>query len=311
MLAGTNYEVSDLKQQEFALGELAAGLEARVQARTQDLSDALENLKRAQRQLVDTEKMAALGGLVAGVAHEINTPIGISVTAASHLAEQSLQLQRKLESGELRKSDLSDFSEMAQQSTDLVLSNLRRASELVRSFKQVAVDQSSEQKRTIELRAYLADILSALRPMIRKSQHQIQIDCEQEIHWNTFPGVIYQITTNLVLNAISHAFPEGSQGHVWIRAKADSERLELCFEDDGAGIPSEIRERVFEPFFTTKRGQGGSGLGLHIVFNLVTQVLGGEIRVESVTNDSIGQSEGESIASGTRFMISVPLNQSG
>ena len=311
MLAGTNYEVSDLKQQEFALGELAAGLEARVQARTQDLSDALENLKRAQRQLVDTEKMAALGGLVAGVAHEINTPIGISVTAASHLAEQSLQLQRKLESGELRKSDLSDFSEMAQQSTDLVLSNLRRASELVRSFKQVAVDQSSEQKRTIELRAYLADILSALRPMIRKSQHQIQIDCEQEIHWNTFPGVIYQITTNLVLNAISHAFPEGSQGHVWIRAKADSERLELCVEDDGAGIPSEIRERVFEPFFTTKRGQGGSGLGLHIVFNLVTQVLGGEIRVESVTNDSIGQSEGESIASGTRFMISVPLNQSG
>ena len=309
LLAGTNYEVSDLKKQEFALSELAAGLEARVHERTQDLSNALENLKRAQRQLVDTEKMAALGGLVAGVAHEINTPIGISVTAASHLAEQSVQLQRKLESGELRKNDLSDFSVMAQQSSELVLANLRRASELVRSFKQVAVDQSSEQKRTIELCAYLTDILSALRPLIRKSHQTIHIDCAQEIHWNTFPGALYQITSNLVLNAINHAFPDGSQGNLWIRVKANAEVLELCFEDDGVGIPVEIRERVFEPFFTTKRGQGGSGLGLHIVFNLVTQVLGGEIWVESAFNDSQVKHEGQAVSSGTRFRIRVPIDQ--
>lgn len=311
LFAGTNYEVTDLKLQEFALSELAAGLEARVHERTQDLSSALENLKRAQRQLVDTEKMAALGGLVAGVAHEINTPLGISVTAASHLAEQSLQIQRKLESGELRKSDLSEFAVVAQQSSELVLANLRRASELVRSFKQVAVDQSSEQKRTIELGAYLSDILSALRPMIRKSQQKIEIDCAQEVHWNTFPGALYQITTNLVLNAINHAFPDGKQGHIWIRANVNDGVLELCCDDDGIGIPKEIRERVFEPFFTTKRGQGGSGLGLHIVFNLVTQVLRGEICVTSVVDGELQNSEGQAALSGTRFKVTVPLNQPG
>ena len=318
LLAGTNYDVSDLKKQEFALSELAAELEARVKARTQDLSDALDNLKRAQRQLVDTEKMAALGGLVAGVAHEINTPIGISVTAASHLAEQSMQLQRKLESGALKKSDLSEFSEIAQQSSELVLSNLRRASELVRSFKQVAVDQSSEQKRTIELRAYLTDILSALRPMIRKSQHHIHINCADEIHLCTFPGAIYQITTNLVLNAINHAFIDGEVGNIWIQASVNETHLMLDFEDDGVGIPADIRERVFEPFFTTKRGQGGSGLGLHIVFNLVTQVLGGEITVETFlphlpreggdpgTAFAISNKMSTNNQMGTRFKIIVP-----
>ncbi len=333
LLAGTNYDVSDLKSQEFALSELAAELEARVKARTQDLSDALDNLKRAQRQLVDTEKMAALGGLVAGVAHEINTPIGISVTAASHLAEQSLQLQRKLESGALKKSDISEFSEIAQQSSELVLSNLRRASELVRSFKQVAVDQSSEQKRTIELRAYLTDVLSALRPMIRKSQHRIHINCADEIHLSTFPGAIYQITTNLVLNAITHAFAEGEVGNIWIQASVNETHLMLNFEDDGVGIPEEIRERVFEPFFTTKRGQGGSGLGLHIVFNLVTQVLGGKITIDSTSPPRHPRESGDpgtvsatseylstanqtdpdlpgSAKTGTRFKIIVPLDQS-
>jgi signal transduction histidine kinase len=293
LLAGTNYDVSDLKRTEFQLSQFAATLEQRVKERTRDLSHALDDLKRAQRKLVDTEKMAALGALVAGVAHEINTPLGIGVTAASHLAEQAQQLQRQLADNQLSRGALHTFAETAQQSSDLVLSHLRRASELVRSFKQVAVDQSSEQQRSIELHSYLEDILSSLRPSLKKSKLAIRIDCPKALHCYTYPGAIYQIISNLVLNAVHHAFAT-HEGVIVISARADATLLTLSVEDNGAGIAPELRKRVFEPFFTTKRGQGGSGLGLHIVFNLVTQVLHGTIAVSSNTPH------------GARFVIEVP-----
>lgn len=295
VISGTNYDISELKMAEIALKKSAEELEQRVIARTADLTFALEQLRSTQRQLVDSEKMAALGNLVAGVAHEINTPLGISVTAASHLGEISQRLTRQLESGQLKKSDLSDFAAQSHSAVELVMTNLRRASELVKSFKQVAVDQSSEQRRMIELKPYFQDILNSLRPSTKRFRHVIEMDIQEDIHWDSYPGALYQIISNLVLNALNHAFAEVDRGVIKIQASADAQAMCLSVSDNGCGMDTETASHIFEPFFTTKRGQGGSGLGLHIVFNLVTSVLGGSISVQTAP----GQ--------GSRFLIRVPL----
>ena len=294
VISGTNYDISELKTAEIALKKSAEELEARVQRRTADLTFALDELRSAQRQLVDNEKMAALGNLVAGVAHEINTPLGISVTAASHLGEISQRLTRQLESGQLKKSELSDFAEASQSAVELVMTNLRRASELVKSFKQVAVDQSSEQRRMIELKPYFQDIINSLRPSTKRFRHVIELDIQDDVHWDSFPGALYQIVSNLVLNALNHAFSEQELGLILIQASADAEAITLSVTDNGSGMDAETANHIFEPFFTTKRGQGGSGLGLHIVFNLVTSVLGGSISVQTAPG------------AGAKFLIRVP-----
>jgi signal transduction histidine kinase len=298
IIAGTNYDVSELKRVELALQESAEALEQRVSARTQDLSSALDELRAAQAQLVTQEKMAALGGLVAGVAHEINTPLGIGVTAASHMGELAKRLKLLLDTNQLKKSELLDFADQTQVAADLVSNNLRRASELVKSFKQVAVDQSSEEKRMIEIGSYLQDVLNSLRPNTKRFRHNISLRT-QEIHIDSFPGAIYQVVSNLVLNALIHAFdapfPPEQIGEIRIHALAVSSFLHLSVMDDGNGMNDATRKKVFEPFFTTKRGQGGSGLGLHIVYNLVTKVLNGSIELHSVLGE------------GTRFDIRIPI----
>ena len=295
VISGTNYDISELKTAEIALKKLAEELEQRVIERTADLTFAVEQLRSAQRQLVDSEKMAALGNLVAGVAHEINTPLGISVTAASHLGEISQRLARQLETGQLKKSDLTDFAGQSHSAAELVMTNLRRASELVKSFKQVAVDQSSEQRRMIELKPYFHDILNSLRPSTRRFRQVIEMDIQEDIHWDSYPGALYQIISNLVLNALNHAFAEPDRGVIKIQASADAEAICLSVSDNGCGMDAETANHIFEPFFTTKRGQGGSGLGLHIVFNLVTSILGGSISVRTAPGE------------GARFLIRVPL----
>ena len=297
VISGTNYDISELKTAEIALKKLAEELELRVLERTADLTFAVDQLRSAQRQLVDSEKMAALGNLVAGVAHEINTPLGISVTAASHLGDISQRLTRQLESGQLKKSELSDFAQASQSAVELVMVNLRRASELVKSFKQVAVDQSSEQRRMIELKPYFQEILNSLRPTTKRFRHVIEMDIEEDVHWDSYPGALYQIITNLVLNALNHAFAEPDQGVIRIQASADSDAICVCVSDNGCGMDAETANHIFEPFFTTKRGQGGSGLGLHIVFNLVTSVLGGSITVQTAPG------------AGAQFLIRVPLTR--
>ncbi len=294
VISGTTYDISELKTAEIALKKSAEETEARVQQRTADLTLVVDQLRSAQRQLVDSEKMAALGNLVAGVAHEINTPLGISVTAASHLGEISQRLTRQLESGQLKKSELSDFAEASQSAVELVMTNLRRASELVKSFKQVAVDQSSEQRRMIELKPYFQDILNSLRPSTKRFRHVIELDIQENVHWDSFPGALYQIVSNLVLNALNHAFSEQDRGVIKIQASADSDSIMVSVTDNGSGMDAETANHIFEPFFTTKRGQGGSGLGLHIVFNLVTSVLGGSISVQTASG------------AGARFLIRVP-----
>jgi signal transduction histidine kinase len=225
--------------------------------------------------------MAALGGLVAGVAHEINTPLGIGVTAASYLEQETRRLGVELEEKRLTAESLHRFRQSALESTQLILRNLTRADKLVKSFKQVAVDQSSEQKRRIDLASYLQEIMSSQHPTLKRTQHVVEIKCPEGLSLETYPGALYQIIVNLVMNSLLHAFPERNDGHIWITGRLVGEQVLLSYRDDGVGMRDEVRRKIFEPFFTTRRGEGGSGLGMHIVWNLVTQVLQGTLAVES------------------------------
>lgn len=259
------------------------------------LSDALENLSTAQAELVRTAKMSALGSLVAGVAHELNTPLGISLLVASGLEEQTNAFSAEMQKG-LTRSALQAFVVSTQESADVLLRSLRRAADLVSSFKQVAVDQTSEKRRQFRLDDTVAEILRTLGPSIRSSTHTVESSIEPQLQLESYPGALGQVLTNLVMNTFRHAFDGRSKGHVHIHAKPFGQnKVELTVRDNGHGIPAAHLDRVFDPFFTTKLGQGGSGLGLNIVFNLVQDVLGGTIRVDSV--------EGE----GTCFTLVLPL----
>lgn len=287
-MLGTLQDITDIKRVEDELRHLNEDLEQRVALRTADLSEANEELSRivqrlseTQAQLVESEKMASLGSLVAGVAHEINTPLGVSVTAASHLSEELGALELALQERHPDSSQTARQAAVIRQCADLVLRNLDRADKLVRSFKQVAVDQSSEQMRQIVLKQYLEEILVSLHPRLHRTGHRVEIDCPPEIALLTYPGAIYQTVTNLVLNSLVHGFEGVGQGVVRIAARQESEHVIIDYRDDGHGMSAETRKRVFDPFFTTRRGQGGTGLGMHIAYNLVTQLLGGSIRCES------------------------------
>ncbi len=286
-LAGTLRDITDVKAAEAELKLVNESLEARVLDRTQDLrasnaelTSTLDALKRAQTQLVESEKMASLGTLVAGVAHEINTPLGIGVTAASHLRQESERIGLRLGSGTLSKSELEEFAKTATESSDLVLRNLDRASKLVKSFKQVAVDQGSEERRLVPLGSYIEEVLIALKPTLRRTAHRVEVNIAADLSIETYPGAISQIVFNLVTNSLTHAFANTDIGLMQFSAERVNGRIELIYRDNGAGLSAEVRKRIFEPFFTTKRGQGGSGLGMNVVYNLVTQLLRGRIRCD-------------------------------
>ncbi len=270
-------------------------LEQKVAERTQELSTALDHLKTTQSQLVEAEKMASLGGLVAGVAHEINTPIGIGVTAASTLADRTTDAATAYDNKQLKGSALKAYFNLAQTSSNLVLNNLNRAAELIQSFKQVAVDQSNLDKRSFAVKKYIQDTLINLKSHLKKTPHQITVNGDEQIEINSYPGAFSQIMTNLVMNSQRHAYPKGETGNLRFEFKLDSEHLIVEYSDDGCGIPPENLAKIFEPFFTTARAKGGTGLGLHIVFNLVTQKLQGTISVQS------------KIGLGTTFILNLPL----
>lgn len=241
------------------------------------------------------EKMAALGTLVAGVAHEINTPMGIGVTAASNLQDEVAHVRHLYNENAMRKEDLEDFLSASDQTTRILLNNLERAAALIHRFKQVAVDQSSEAMRNIHLQTYLRDMMKNLEPKIRQTQLQYTIECPDEITLDSYPGALSQIVTNLVMNAIMHAYEPGQSGLLTIRAGIVEEQVKLEFSDNGVGIPHSIIDQIFNPFFTTKRGAGGSGLGLHIVYNLMVQTLNGSIHCNSKSGE------------GTTFTLLWPL----
>jgi len=273
-----------------------ARLFEKTQQANNELSHALENLRTAQSQLVEAEKMAALGGLVAGVAHEINTPVGVSVTAASLLEDKTAAFRKTYQSGQMKRSDLEKYLDTAEQSSQMLLRNLNRAAELIQSFKQVAVDQSSEERREFRVKQYLEEILLSLRPHLKKTQHSIHINGDERLTLDSYPGAFAQIVTNLVMNSLLHAYEQDDAGQLTFTFEQSNNRFTLEYIDDGRGISKENLSRIFDPFFTTKRNQGGSGLGLHIIYNLVTQKLGGTIHCQS--------EEG----AGTKFLIGLPIS---
>jgi len=289
-------DITEQKKAQKLLEDYSHTLEQDVAERTRELSQALDDLKATQNQLVEAEKMAALGGLVAGVAHEINTPVGVGVTAASLLEDKTVAFLKTYQSGQMKRSDLEKYLNTAGQSSTMILKNLNRAAELIQSFKQVAVDQSSEERREFSVKAYLEEILLSLRPKLKKTQHAIEINGDDNLTLESYPGAFAQIVTNLVMNSLLHAYEPEEWGQLSFDFKQNGKRLIFQYNDDGKGIPKENLSKIFEPFFTTKRTQGGSGLGLHIIYNLVTQRMGGTIHCES------------KVGSGTRFIIEVPVS---
>ncbi len=287
-MAGTTHDIRALKNAEDALRRLNEELEQRVEKRTADLKsanselrDTLDRLTLTQRQLLEAEKLASLGGLVAGIAHEINTPIGVSVTAASHLSEEAMRISNIIKSGTITKSELERFERAALEGSQLILRNLQRADRLIRSFKQVAVDQSTEDRRVVDLGACINEILTTLGPALKKTPHRVEVRCAQSVVCETAPGALYQIITNLVMNSLIHGFADGRAGLIEIEISRDDGSTTIEYLDNGMGMDEVATARIFDPFFTTRRGRGGSGLGMHIVYNLVTQVLGGTIVVDS------------------------------
>jgi signal transduction histidine kinase len=237
----------------------------------------ITELVAAQAEALRNEKLASLGRLVVGVAHEINTPLGIALTAASFLEEQTHDFVRLFSANQVRRSDLDNFLKTVDEGSASLLSNLRRAADQVKSFKLVAVDQSSEAKRKFNIRSYIDEILLSLRPQLKKTNHIISISCQENLVIHSFPGAFSQIITNLVINSLVHGFEGQGGGRIDIIVKCDGRELILRYSDNGKGMRDEDAKKIFEPFFTTKRGQGGSGLGMHVVYNLATQTLGGQI----------------------------------
>ncbi|GAB4518827.1 MAG: hypothetical protein Tsb0019_19100 [Roseibium sp.] len=243
--------------------------------------------KLAEKELVQTEKLASLGGMVAGLAHEVNTPVGVSLTAASFLEESVRDIGSKVDSETLSRRELDEYLEAAGQSAAIIVSNLNRASDLVRSFKQIAVDQSSDQRRSFKLVDYLEEILLSLQPQTRKTRHEIVIGGDRSIVLTSFPGALSQIITNLVMNSLNHAFHDGEAGKISIEASLVGQNARIHYSDNGKGVSADVLKRIFDPFFTTARGKGGSGLGMHIVYNLATKKLGGSVVCESAPGEGI------------------------
>lgn len=265
--------------------EEARSREAEASERLAQSNRALESsltmLKRTHAQLLSSEKMAALGGLVAGVAHEINTPVGIGVTAASFLENRTRECRSRYDEGKLARADLEGYLQDASDSSAMILSNLMRAAELVRGFKQVAVDTSSEACRSFDFATLIRQILQSLHPRLKKTPHQIEVICPEELTYFGRPDVFSQIVTNFVINSLLHGFADDRTGRITITVESRGDQILLRYADDGLGMGEEERKRIFEPFFTTARHKGGSGLGMHIVYNLVSGPLGGEIECRS------------------------------
>jgi two-component system NtrC family sensor kinase len=298
---GLEYEEIEIKASQ-EINEVATAFNDMVQnleGRYKELQQALTTIKKTQKQLVESEKMVALGNLVAGVSHEINTPIGIGVTATSYLEEKTKDLLELYQQGKMKKSNLEDYLHTVNETMDMIQTNLVRASELVKSFKQVAVDQSIEIKRTFKIKEYIDHVLLSLKPNLKKTQHKIAVYCSEDIEIYSYPGAFSQIITNFVMNSLIHAYEDEDQGIISIQITKSDHGITIEYTDDGKGMSEYVVNQIFNPFFTTNRGGGGTGLGMHIVYNLVTQSLGGNLACES------------KLGVGTTFIIDIPIKIGG
>jgi signal transduction histidine kinase len=261
------------------------------------LAEAALHASETQRYLIETERLAALGGLVAGVAHEINSPVGISLTVASTLAHRCANFADQIAaSGPVRRSLLAEFADGCCDAANQLVANLQRAGELIQSFKQVAVDRSHADRRIFDLKLATEQILASVRPGLPKSRDSLALEMPSDIILDSYPGAYGQVLTNLIFNAVTHGFTDGPDGNMLIKARRlGMEQVEITFSDDGSGIPEEVQRHVFDPFFTTARARGSTGLGLYIVHNLVTQQLGGRITLVSA------------LGKGTTICMSLPV----
>ncbi len=258
-----------------------------LEGANKELKISLDTLEQARDQLVQSEKMAALGELVAGVAHEINTPVGVGVTAASFLDAKTKEFSSLYESGELKRSELENYLKTVQEVSNSILINMARAAELISSFKQVAVDQSSEKRRRFNLKEYIDEILLSLRPRYKKTNHTINVTCAPDIKITSYPGAFSQILNNLIMNSLIHGFKDMDAGKIQIDITREDDKVSFVYKDNGAGMDETQKEKAFDPFFTTMRGKGGTGLGMSIVFNLVTQTLQGKVILESTPGKGV------------------------
>ena len=305
---GPNTDSSD-----FSLFQTTVALEEKVRQRTLELQQALDQLahtnleldqslqelKTTQDQLVESKKMAALGALVAGVAHEINTPVGIGITATSLVTEEVKELKKLLANETLSRSNLDKFLAMIEDSSILTIRNLQRVGNLVSNFKEVAVNQGSMKKQNCHINRCIENSCTMLEPKLSEAHVSLELHLGEDVHCVTYESAIDQIVTNLITNALDHAFSAsetpGKKPQITISTNLEDNQFTLLFEDNGKGIQPELVERIFEPFYTTRRGNGGMGLGLHITYNLATEILGGSIQCTS----QLGQS--------TLFKVCFPV----
>jgi PAS domain S-box-containing protein len=280
-LLDTKGDIENIVTVALDIGERKRGeLEMR---KAKDAAEAaLRNLRETQNSLIEAEKLAALGRLVAGVAHEVNNPVGISLTVASSLERKTALFTSEVGRGNLKRSSLNDFLEASRDASSQLVANLNRAAELIQSFKQVAADRNYSDQRTFDLADLTDQVVMSLRPGLRKHNLTLNVECQPNLTMNSYPGPYGQVLTNLFLNSVAHAFPNGRSGTVDIKVReSGKDNVEILFADDGIGMSLDVRRRAFDPFFTTRRDQGGTGLGLHIVYSIVTNRLGGRLDLDS------------------------------
>jgi two-component system NtrC family sensor kinase len=274
--------------------ERTRNAEEQAKSASAKTAQAMNELQQAQDSLIQAERLASLGGLVAGVAHEINTPVGITLTSASVLLDATGRLQQSMDGGAIKKSEILDYIRTATEGSRLIMSNAQRAAHLIQSFKQIAVDQTNELRRPFNLKDYIDEIITSLHPRLKHTNIKVDINCDATIELDSYPGAFAQVVTNLTLNALIHAYEPNDVGTIRINAIQCEDKLEIDFSDDGKGIPGDYLDKIFDPFFTTQRGSGGTGLGLNIVYNLIVKQFGGTITVDSA------------LGKGTTFHIHLP-----
>jgi len=274
---------------------------AKIESQRSELADrnvkierTMAELKDTQGKLIQSEKLAALGGVVAGVAHEVNTPIGLVVSGASQIEDEVGKIQDKVDANKITKTDLQRFLKISADLGHLTLKNAQKAAELIKSFKRISADQTSQQLAEIELMEYLRDIVTSMKPILVETGHRVVVEGDKHLVFKSNPGTISQVVTNLITNAIEHAYKDGETGTITLSAHRDDKEIILKVADDGRGISSEDQDRVFEPFFTTSRGKGNTGLGLHIVHNMIVGALHGSIELN------------HTFEKGTLFVIRIP-----
>jgi PAS domain S-box-containing protein len=288
-------DVTEKTKLQHEILKLNEQLEKKIEERTRALKKSLSTLEKTQNQMIQSERMAAIGNMVAGIAHEINTPIGIGVTEASFLTEITNETITLFDSDKLTHKHFQKYLQKSKESSDAILRNLSRSADLIRNFKQVAVDQNIVELRKFNLKSYLDGILLSLKSEIKHTNHKITLVCPEDLMINSHPGAFAQITTNFIMNSLAHGFDGNEQGEIQIEINLDQGNLRFSYYDNGIGMDKKTLKQVFDPFFTTKRNQGGTGLGMQIVYNLVTQKLKGDISVNS------------SLGDGVEFMIKLPI----